>query len=77
MSEGKPLYPEDPYAPYQRCKNPTCDRVVRVSVDYCCVPCESAHTGGYEIHESGSLGHSDMCWVRHEARWHEGYRVKE
>lgn len=46
------------------CENPLCDFLVPASVVYCCVGCDLAHQGGYEIHEGGLLGHSQGCMQR-------------
>jgi hypothetical protein len=43
-----------------------CDRMT--SALYCCAACEAAHLGGYEIHETGMLAHSDLCNARHLQR---------
>lgn len=46
------------------CRNPLCERRVTVAL-YCCAPCAMAHDGGYEIHETGPLAHSEGCNKRH------------
>ncbi len=46
---------------YKPCKNPLCDYLVPTSVLYCCGSCDKAHTGKYEIHEDGPLGHTSGC----------------
>lgn len=43
-----------------------CDRMT--AADYCCPACELAHSGNYEIHETGPLAHSDLCNARHLQR---------
>lgn len=45
-----------------------CGRSVSASVAYCCWACSKADEGGYEIHESGLLGHSQDCQERHAER---------
>ena len=52
----------------KKCDNPECSRLVRKGVEYCCAPCRQAREDGYEIHESGPLGHSEGCNRRHEER---------
>jgi hypothetical protein len=46
---------------YKPCANPSCQFVVPTSTVYCCVGCDLAQQGGYEIHESGMLGHGSWC----------------
>lgn len=43
-----------------------CERVT--TAEYCCVACEAAHKGSYEIHETGILAHSESCDGRHRLR---------
>jgi hypothetical protein len=43
------------------CVNPLCDRLAPVGQQYCCPPCNLAHDGRFEIHETGPLGHSVGC----------------
>lgn len=62
------LYPQDPYAPYQKCSNPECERLVGVSIQYCCGSCAFAHKQKFQIHEDGPLGHTESCNERHEER---------
>ena len=50
------------------CANPACERLVPTSVSYCCPGCWQAHTGGYQIHDAGPLGHSIRCQERHAAQ---------
>jgi len=49
--ERKPIYD---------CANPACRQKVSWAL-YCCAGCRLAHEGGYEVHEDGPLGHSDIC----------------
>lgn len=51
-----------------KCTNPECDRLVDFLLQYCCAKCERAYLEGYEIHESGILGHSDACNTQHTSR---------
>jgi len=53
---------------FKLCDNPECGRIVGVGTLYCCGPCATAHTDGYEIHEDGPLGHSDGCDQRQAER---------
>jgi len=53
---------------YNKCTNDLCDRKVRAGVAFCCYACSAASEGGWEVHESGMLGHSDDCNERHEDR---------
>lgn len=53
---------------YKKCTNDLCDRKTRTSAAYCCYGCSKAHDGLYEIHESGILGHSDLCNEKHRER---------
>lgn len=50
------------------CENPLCNRITPVGILYCCNGCSQAHSGKYEIHEDGPLGHSPQCNERHAAR---------
>jgi hypothetical protein len=53
---------------FKKCANNLCERRVKTSVAFCCYPCHRAHDKGYEIHESGILGHADSCNERHKER---------
>lgn len=46
---------------YRPCRNELCDYLVAGSAAYCCAGCARADEGGYEVHESGMLGHSPAC----------------
>lgn len=52
--------------PLNPCRNPLCDRLT--TAVYCCPACATAHDGGYEIHEEGSLAHGEDCDRRYLAR---------
>lgn len=52
----------------KKCANDLCRRAVKTSVAYCCDPCGRAAEHGYEIHETGLLGHTAGCEVRHVER---------
>lgn len=43
------------------CANPLCAYKLIGGALYCCGRCAVAHDRGYEIHESGQLGHSAGC----------------
>lgn len=45
----------------RECANPLCDYWLAGGSAYCCGGCATAHERGYEIHESGPLGHSPLC----------------
>jgi hypothetical protein len=47
----------------KKCDNPICLRQVRTVYRYCCVPCEVAHEGKFEIHE-----HTSLCDARDSER---------
>jgi hypothetical protein len=47
----------------KKCDNPPCLRQVRVVYRYCCMPCEIAHGGQFEIHE-----HTSLCDARDTER---------
>lgn len=53
---------------YKKCNNSLCLRKVKQSVMYCCHPCGLAQERGYEIHETGPLGHTTTCNARNEER---------
>jgi hypothetical protein len=46
---------------YYKCAKPDCFRKIKQGIAYCCYACSLADKGGYEIHEDGILGHSDLC----------------
>lgn len=54
--------------PMDFCVNPLCDRWVPQGIMYCCGGCDKAHHGGYEIHETGPLGHSESCNANYNER---------
>lgn len=52
----------------KKCTNELCRRAVKTSVAYCCASCDRAAERGYEIHETGLLGHTEGCEIRHAER---------
>lgn len=62
------------------CRKPDCLRKIKSTVAYCCEACWRADKGGYEIHESGVLGHGDVCnrrsGERGEWSWAEAEALK-
>lgn len=48
---------------YETCDNKLCDAKVKIGVAYCCLPCQVADEGKYEIHD-----HSDWCKDRQAER---------
>lgn len=63
------------FAELEKCGNPLCNRLIKTNGFYaqspfCCNGCKLAYNGKYEIHESGILGHSEFCNIRHERRKH-------
>lgn len=60
---------------YAPCKNRGCDRQVVMAI-YCCGACAAADGRGFEIHEEGSLAHSESCDQRHAERGpYMGFRL--
>lgn len=53
---------------FKKCTNKLCERRIKTSVAFCCHPCSRAEEKGYEIHESGPLGHTQDCNERHKDR---------
>lgn len=53
---------------FKKCDNPECDRLVKKEYAMCCTGCRTAHEDGYEVHESGFLGHTGLCDIRHQER---------
>ena len=49
---------------FHPCANPDCAFWVPFSNTYCCMGCDLAHQGGYEIHDAGMLGHGEWCAKR-------------
>jgi hypothetical protein len=66
MNEYKNYWLDDKPIRLKKCDTPDCDRLT--TADHCCGSCGLAHGGGYEVHESGPLGHSDLCNERQEKR---------
>ena len=50
------------------CDNPECERFTAIGIRYCCGACGQAHIDHYEIHDSGTLAHSDGCNERFAKR---------
>lgn len=63
-----PAFPRNRGERLKPCLNPLCDRLVTMSVAYCCHPCGLANEGHYEIHPDGPLGHTDLCEQRRRER---------
>lgn len=62
---------------FHKCRKPDCFRKVSIGSMYCCGPCDYADQKGFELDESGPLGHSDGCnhrkFLRGEFTFFEGW----
>lgn len=45
-----------------------CGRLKPAEYEFCCHGCTMAADGGYEVHESGPLGHTERCEEREKQR---------
>ena len=46
---------------FRPCRNELCDYLLVGGAAYCCDGCARADERGYEIHDSGVLGHAPAC----------------
>ena len=49
------------------CDNPECTRVRAPGAQWCCGACQLATAVGYQVPDTASLGHTEMCERRQVA----------